>query len=102
MVWEALDRRATPDHLGLIPDMLCDQDPLPAREQLNRGYAHGGGWRPMKKFILRSDDSLCYPGDPSLRPLFKTMMRDELVLVYDHAWVAIVQPDRSFEVCRMD
>jgi hypothetical protein len=26
----------------------------------------------------------------------------ERVIVYEHSWVAIVQPDRSFEVCRMD
>jgi hypothetical protein len=29
-------------------------------------------------------------------------LRDELILIYEHSWVAIIQPDRTFETCRMD
>lgn len=90
------------DYLGFIPDMLSEADPRPAREQLDTGYAHGGGWRPFPGFELRPDNSLKYPGDPAMKPVASAQLRDELILVYPYAWVAIIQPDRVFEICRMD
>jgi hypothetical protein len=94
--------RATPDHMGIIPDMLSWANPKPAAEQLNDGYGHGGGWHPQPGFALETDDSLKYPGDPWLIPLFEILLRDERIIVYEHGIVAVIQPDRSFEVCRMD
>lgn len=90
------------DHVGIIPDMLSERDPRPAREQLHDGYLHGGGWDPFKGFTLQPDDSIKYPGDPAHKPLAEMRLREERVLVYPHAWVAIIQPDRSFEISRMD
>lgn len=90
------------DAVGFIPGWLCDDDPRPAKVQLNEGYAHAGGWRPFKGFELGSDYSLGYPGDPPQPPLAMMLLRDERIFVYDSGWVSIVQPDRSFEVCRMD
>lgn len=94
--------RATFEHLGLIPDMLNDGDPRPAKEQLHEGYRHGGGWHPFVGFELMADDSLQFPGDPPTRPIAEFKVGDERVILYEHAWVAIIQPDRTFEVCRMD
>jgi hypothetical protein len=94
--------QATLDHLGILPDMLDPANPKPAREQLDEGYRHGGGWHAQPGFKLRDDDSLKYPGDPSFPPLFEMHLRHERILVYEHGYVAIIQPDRSFEVCRMD
>lgn len=97
-----LHPRATYDHVGGIPDMISQNNPSKAKDQLNAGYGHGGGWRPFDGFRLQPDNSIKYPGDPALQPLAEMKLRDELILVYEHAWVAIIQPDRSFEICRMD
>lgn len=102
-MWQMLDKRMTLDHLGLLAHMLSEHNPKPAREQLDRGYQHGGGWHPTKvKFQLNIDNSLYYPGDPVYQPLAMFKLRDETVFFYTCSWVAIVQKDRSFEVCRMD
>lgn len=102
VVWEMLHPQMRPDMLGLLVLWLDDEDPRPAKDQFNGHYAHGGGWRPFGKFKLGADNSLHYPEDPPLTPLAQCWLRDELVVFYDHAWVAIIQKDRSFEACRMD
>lgn len=105
MVWHKLDSRVTAEHLGLIPDMLSELDPRPAREQLDSGYQHGGGWRPFQGFTMSDEKNmwwLLYPNDPPTRSLAYTKLRDETIVVYQHAWVAIIQKDGSFEVARMD
>lgn len=88
--------------LGFIPAMLSEENPKLAKEQLDDGYQHGGGWSPFVGFRLEDDNSLHYPGDPPMFPLAYAMLRDELILFYPFAWVAIVQKDRSFEICQMD
>lgn len=101
--FELLDPRMTQEHVGFIPFFLDEDDPRPAREQLDAHYQHGGGWSPFKGFTLNPDNSLQYPGDPPTRPLAQTTLHnEELIVFYDYSWVAIIQPDRSFEVCRMD
>jgi hypothetical protein len=90
------------DMVGLIPSFIDLDDPAPAREQLDRNYAFGGGWRPMPNFELTPQNTLLYPGDPPMRPLAQAKLRDELILIYESGWVAVIQPDRNFEVCRMD
>jgi hypothetical protein len=101
-----LHPRCTYEHLGFIPDWLHDANPAPAKEQLHACYGHGGGWSPFNGFKLGADDSLNYPGDPPQKPFaeisFDDPERTERVLMYEHSWVAIIQADRSFEVCRMD
>lgn len=98
-----LDSRVTADHLGFIPMWLEESNPRPAREQLDAGYSFAGGWQPFKGFTLGQDSlSLSYPGDPPLKPLAYTILHKEKIVMYPHAWVAIIQPDNSFEVCRMD
>ena len=99
-------RRLNPDvtleDLGLISGMLDVSNPAPARDQFNANYQHGGGWRPSDKFTLGDDDSLGYPGDEPLHPLAEITFRDERVLIYESNFVAVILPDRSFEVCRVD
>lgn len=99
--FELLHPRMTQAHLGFIPQWLSVDNPKSAREQLNDGYAFGG-WDPFKGFTLNDDNSLSYPGDPPQKPLAQAKLRDELVVFYPSSWVAVIQPDRSFEVCRMD
>lgn len=88
--------------LGYIPTFLSEHDPLPAREQLDANYKHGGGWNPMAGWKMGPEYSIKYPGDPWLYPVAKLQLRDEIILVYEHAWVVVLQPDGSFEIARMD
>jgi hypothetical protein len=98
----ALHPRVTMDHVGMIPYWLDESDPRPAAKQLDSCYSHGGGWHPFTGFKLWENNSLKYPGDPPLRPLAEMHLRQELILIYEHSWVVIIQPDRTFEACRMD
>lgn len=93
-----------PYYLGFIPEWLSDNDHTPLTEQLNRCYGHGGGWSPFSGFTLREDNALTYPGDPPQHPIAMIEVEDheEKVFIYEHAWVAVIWPDRRFEVCRMD
>lgn len=103
LTWVLLHSRISPEALGYIPGWLDINDPRPAREQLNSGYAFGG-WQPFEGFKLSEGEYpyLTYPGDPPTIPIGATKLRDEQIIMYQHAWVAIIQKDRSFEVCRMD
>jgi len=91
----------TAEHLGLLPFLLDESDPRSAREQFHENYSYGGGWQPMPNFTL-TGNTLHYPGDPVLVPIAAMLLRRETVLVYEFSIVAIVQPDGSFEVARMD
>ena len=88
--------------LGRIPEMLDPTNPAPARDQFSANYQHGGGWRPFDdKFTIGDDDRLGYPGDEPMSPIAEFKFRAERILIYESHFVVIVQPDRSFEVCRM-
>jgi hypothetical protein len=102
IVWEMLHPAMTLDHLGFLVNWLDDYDPRPAKDQFNENYQHGGGWYPFAGFKLNPDNSLSYPGDPPLRPLAQCQFRNELVVFYEHSWVAIIHKDRYFEACRLD
>ena len=101
MEWHMRHPEMRPDTLGLIPLFLSESDPRPAREQLDEHYQHGGGWRPIPGFSM-SAEALHYPEDPPFALLAESKLRDETIRFYDCSWVAIVQPDGTFEVCRMD
>lgn len=91
------------EHLGLIPMFLSAYDPRPASEQFDEAYSHGGGWRGgTSGFKLHDDNCIQYPGERKLKPLATAQLRDETIAVYDMAFVAIIQPDRSYEIERMD
>lgn len=100
--FELLHPRMTYEMLGMLPEFLSEHNPAPAKEQLDHNYKHGGGWKPFNGFKLCNNNSLIYPGDPPLKPLAQAKLHNELVVFYDCSWVAIIQLDRSFEVCRMD
>jgi len=104
MVFEILHPRTGEalEALGLIPEFLSNDNPAPAKEQLDKNYQHGGGWWPMEGFKMCPDHSLVYPGDPPYKPIAQAWLRDELIVIYPYSWVAIIQPDKSFEVARMD
>ena len=103
-VWALLHPQYTADMLGpFLPFFLRKDDPRKAAEQFNERYHHGG-WRSFGKgqFKLSAANHLKYPGDPPLAPLAMCKLRDELVVLYPAEFVAIIQPDRSFDVARLD
>ena len=107
MVWVSKHPQMTLEHLGFLPGMWSDDDPRPAKEQADANYQHGGGWRPFKGFTMLQNGNLLYPGDPMVHMLAETVLhsttdKPEVIRFYQHDWVAIVQRDGSFEVCRMD
>lgn len=93
------DLRATLDHWGYIPSWLDDANPKSAKEQLKDGY---GSWDHFDGLALLPNDCLKYPGDPPLVPISEILLRNERIVLYPSSWIAIIQPDRSFEVSRMD
>jgi hypothetical protein len=114
-----LDPRATMDHAGFIPHFLSELDPRPAVEQINERYAHGGGWHDLtvgeRGFRLMGGNPgmLKYPGDPPMHPLWEGYLHrvgttgddawtGERIVIYEHAFVAIIQADGSFRVARLD
>jgi hypothetical protein len=99
MIWLMISG-TSPEVLGLVPSFFSEDDPRPAREQIAARYI--SGWHPLPGFILSDDGSLIYPGDPPLLPIAATTLRDEQITFYPHSWLAIVQPDGSLEVARVD
>jgi hypothetical protein len=107
MVWMFLHDRATPEHLGFIPEFLSNDDPRPAVEQIHERYAHGGGWTPFKGFEFHADKSLRYPGDPTMRPLAVGFLRpgtstEESIYVYESGWTLVERLDGTWEIARLD
>jgi hypothetical protein len=100
MIWIPKHPRAHVDMLGYIPGFLSENDPRPAREQIDFNYRYGG-WQPMPGFTM-VPNGLAYVGDPTMRLLFETKLRDETIRFYEGEWLAIIQPDGSYEVARMD
>jgi len=96
-----LHPKATAEHLGFLPQMLNENDTRPAREQFDTNYRHGGGWQPIPGMTMHNT-TLRYPGDPPFKPIAMILLRDEMILLYEHDLVCILQRDGTFEVARMD
>jgi len=97
--------------LGILPQFFLLNDPRPAREQLQERYAHGGGVPPFEGFTPRLDGEvefwrLDYPGDPPTLALAYCRLREEMIILFEHSWVAIVPPggvyDPDFVITRCD
>ena len=98
-----ISREFARELMGLIPTFLSEANPASAREQLHVNYAHGGGWHPFKGFTYDpTTKTLHYPGDPVVSYISYAHLRDEVIIIFEHAWVAIVQPDGTYEIARMD
>jgi hypothetical protein len=102
MILIELSSRAI-ERAGYLPTFMHPDDMRPAKEQIDDAYQHGGGWRSFPGFTFNpADRSLTYPGDPSFSPYLEIHLGDELVLVYPHDWVVILQTDGSWDVSRID
>lgn len=93
--------------LGNLPGFLFNGDQRPAVEQIHERYAFGGGWQDFEGFSLvkKSTDPidwrLAYPGDPDMRAVGYCRLRDEVVVLFECSWVAVVEGD-EFRVARLD
>lgn len=88
---------------GYLPYILSADDPRPARDQINTNYAHGGGWHPQDGFDLDADTLVArYPGDPPFRAIAFAMLQHEKIVLFEHEYLAIIQPDGSFEMARVN
>lgn len=102
VVWVAKHPEATPDMLGFLPTFLREADKRSAREQFDSAYSFAGGWHPFKGHTMLPNGNLAYPGDPPTLLLAEAKLHDETIRLYEHAWVAIIQKDGSYEIYRMD
>ncbi len=100
MIWIGKHPKFAPEMLGYIPSFLSVNDPRPAREQIASAYC--GGWSSFHGFTMLHSGNLSYPGDPEIMLLAETRLRNEIIRFYYCAWLAIIQPDGSFEVARLD
>jgi len=90
--------------LGYIPMWLDEDDPDPAWKQIDKNYKHGGGWHSSRTNSRAKmlGHVFYYPGDPPQHPLATARMRDEIIVFYPHAFVAIFQKDGSWDMARID
>lgn len=91
--------------VGYLPGMADPADPRSFQEQVNETYAHGGGWNSFPGFSLHVNGgrfSLVYPGDPPMRERARAKFRDQTIVLFDMAWIGIVEGDRLIDVSRMD
>jgi hypothetical protein len=109
---------ACEEYLGLVPFFVSQVDPRPCKEQIDENYQHGGGWRsidgfkiehelsPLEKvtspYVMAQRLTLKYPGDDPLTPVAVAQNHNETLVLYDGAFLAIFQPDYSFEIARLD
>ena len=103
-VWFARHPGVEIEHLGLIPMFFREEDPRPAKDQIEERYAHGGGWSPFGqgKWRMTPTGKLKYPGDEALPILAECFLNGETLRFYAMSLLAVVQPNGDFEVCRLD
>ena len=93
------------DYCGFLPSFLSVFDPRGAVEQIDSSYGHGGGWldsvTPFKVATDRMAISY-YPEDGPFRAVAKAKLRDEEIVLYEHAYVGVFQPDGSHRIARID
>jgi hypothetical protein len=90
-----------PEDWGLITGFLDPVDPRPAAEQFNEKYI--AGWHPFEGFTFDpKEGTLTYPGDPPYKVISAIKFGDELILLFPHGWVLILQEDGTWQVSRMD
>jgi hypothetical protein len=92
-------------YLGYIPTFVSAWDDRPLIEQLNEGYAHGGGWQPFKGFDVQKHGevyAMQYPGDPPYIERAKIEVNGETLVAFDNSWVLVIDKAGVNHVARMD
>ena len=118
VVWKLTHPDARLDHLGMLPLWFNTTDDRPAQEQANAGYLNtaGCGYHPQAGFTLKQDEKGHYalqygsgqpdedgdPADPPLAEIARAELREELIVLFEAEYVAIIQKDQSFVAARCD
>lgn len=106
VVWALLRPDMKREALGHLPEFLHNDNPHNAVTQFHNAYGHGGGWNKFEGFSFdpnhENGPTLTYQGDPPYHAVAAAKLRDEIIHVYPHAWVQVIQPDGTWEVARMD
>ena len=106
VIWR-LAGSTPPNALGVIPHWFYEVGKS-CKDIVNENYGHGGGWRRTAlSFVLRTDCPaeewrLEYPPDPAMFLLAYCVIGLEIFCIFEHAWCAIIQPDGTYEICRID
>lgn len=90
---------------GYLPLMLNASDPRSVQEQLNESYAHGGGWNSFSGFTLverAGKYALSYPDDPLMTEVSRAQFRDQLLVLFQSAWLGIIEDGKLLDVARVD
>lgn len=92
------------DAIGYIGDWLDTDADGGAVEQINRNYAHGGGWSDFEGFTFdKQQMALLYNGDePTYALAGAVFSQEEFVMVFEHGWVAVMNRNGSMRVARID
>jgi hypothetical protein len=103
MIWQVTQPGFEEQTLGLIPSFFDEADPRPAAEQLHANYI--GGAHPLQNASLTQTAE---PGRLGLsfgarsfrvfEEVARAQLRDEEIIVFETAWLAIRQIDGTFAV----
>lgn len=76
---------------GLIPMMLNPASDEEMWKQIDRNYAHGGGWRDYDGFTVVKQDNgkyhLQHSGDPDLKEIGRIRFGSQMIVLFDYSWV---------------
>jgi hypothetical protein len=90
-----------PEMWGFILTFLDTDDPRGAKEQFDQHYI--GGWHSFQGFTFdKTTMELRYKGDPPYKMMSALFFRDEVIVLYPHSWVMVIQPDGDWEISRMN
>lgn len=94
---------SNPFVVGYLPQIITSVDTRSAIEQIKANYV--GGWNPFEGFTLVKNKNgsyqLEYPGDPPMKELSRTQLRDEVIVLFQYDWVAIIH-GTDYRVARID
>jgi hypothetical protein len=94
---------SNPRVVGYLPHIILEADDRPAIDQIKERYV--GGWWPFEGFnLVKNKDGsyqLEYPGDPPMKEQSRAQLRDELVVLFDYSWVAVINKS-AHQIARMD
>lgn len=100
------------EEAGLIPEFLSESDLRGAVDQINERYAHGGGWLDFSGFLVEQVGArfqLRYPGSPEdgepdevYAEVSRARLRNELIVLFQSAWLMVRQPDGTHRIARID
>lgn len=99
--------------LGAIPLWIDAKSGETLQQQINRNYAHGGGWNTFQGFDVRLNEEnmycIKYPGDPEYREIARGYIAHgseiQLVVFFRHSWVMIVKFEGDtpvYDIARID